>query len=160
MVNDDTLIKVLRNKGHKEDWPSAVRAVRKRLNEMKLGFPGIGDDHISLVEFGELIEGDVFIWDLYITSQVRSGDEAPIMLRLVGNGNSLIEGIGKGLDLTRDPDRLKYRWNDIIPTPNLDMKSLVWKVNVKPDLIEGGPGYYYFYKSYRDFRWPTRPSED
>lgn len=156
MVNDDVLIKVLRARGHKEDWPDAVRAMKDRLWEMKLGFPGIGDDHLSLVEFRTLGTGDLFIWDLYIESQRRFGDEAPIMFQILDSGRCRIEGIGAGLDLQRDPDREKYRWMDEIPTPTIGSKDLVWKVNVRPDLITGGPGYYYFYKSYRDNRWPTR----
>ena len=67
--------------------------------------------------------------------------------------NRLYEGIGIGLDLD-DPDRRMYRYKDIIPVlpfNDINGNSLCIRINVRPDLT-GGPGYYYFYKSYRDFR--------
>ena len=50
---------------------------------MKLGFPGIGNDHMSLIPFSEIKEGDWFIWDLYVESMDRSGDEAPILFEVL-----------------------------------------------------------------------------
>lgn len=151
MVNDDTIIKFERKRGHKVDWPDIVVAMKQRMIEMKLGFLGIGNDHISLTTFSELKEGDIFIWDPYIESFHR-GDEAPMMLRILPGGKEvLIEGIGCGVDSVRDPDRLKFRWMDTVPMPEIPENFLVFKVDVRPTL-NGGPGYYYFFKTYRDNR--------
>ena len=152
MVNDNVLIKFERARGHKTDWPDIVIEMKKRLSEMRLGFPGIGNDHMTMITFKEIQPGDIFIWDLYLENMIRNGDEAPLMLRLSPDGKEcLIEGIGCGIDSSRDPDRLKYRWRDIIPTPEINPDSLVLRVDVRPTL-NGGPGYYYFFKAYRDAR--------
>lgn len=149
MINLDTIIKILRKRGHKTDWPEHTRRMLKRLEEVRLGFPGIRNDHLSLIERGKLVEGDIFIYDSYLGTS-RGGDEAPLMLKIVGGGQYYVEGIGLGLDLIRDSDRTKIRWRDIIGY-NIPEDTLVCKVDVKPSM-NGGPGYYYFYKSYRDFR--------
>ena len=152
MVNDDILIKYSRKRGHKYDWPDQVNKMKYRMMEMKLGFPGIGNDHISLVEFSTIKPGDYFIYDPYVESGNGTGDEAPMMLRVLPNGDCVIEGIGCGWDSQRDPDRTKFRWKDIVPMPPLDPNFLVFRVDIRPTL-NGGPGYYYFFKSYRDQRY-------
>lgn len=151
MINDNVLIKTERARGHKEDWPEIVIQMRERLNEVKLGFPGLGNDHLSLVPFSQIKVGDWFIWDLYLESYSRSGDEAPLFLNYLEEGKARIEGIGCGIDSKRDPDRLKFRWMDVISLPPISENTLVLRVDVRPTL-NGGPGYYYFYRSYRDFR--------
>jgi len=151
MINDSVLIKYERARGHKTDWPEIVIQMKERMKEMKLGFPGLGNDHMSLVTFENIKVGDWFIWDLYGESMTR-GDEAPLLLNYLEPGKARIEGIGCGIDSVRDPDRIKYRWMDIIDLPNIPNDFLVFRVDVRPTL-NGGPGYYYFYKSYRDFRY-------
>lgn len=151
MINDNVLIKRERSRGHKEDWPEIVIQMKERLNEIKLGFPGLGNDHLSLIPFSQVKVGDWFIWDLYLESYSRLGDEAPLFLNYFGEGKARIEGIGCGIDSKRDPDRLKFRWMDIIDLPEISGDTLVLRVDVRPTL-NGGPGYYYFYRSYRDFR--------
>lgn len=154
MINDDTLIKVVRKHlGHREDWPERVIEMNKRLGELKLGFPGIGNDHMSLVTYDSLNLGDLFILDDHLLDLGgRSGDEAPILYLKVTDSNAVIEGIGCGIDSVRDPERLKYRWKDVVELPKIPGNTLVLRVDVRPDL-NGGPGYYYFYKSYRDWRY-------
>lgn len=152
MVNDDILIKYSRARGHKEDWPEQTRAMKKRLLEMKLGFPGIGNDHLSLVPVSSLKLGDIFIYDPCVESMERDCDEAPIMFRIIdSDGYCFIEGIGIGADSVRDPERIKFRWKDTVPFPPISDNFLVYRVDVRPTM-NGGPGYYYFFKSYRDFR--------
>lgn len=152
MVNDDVLIKTVRARGHKTDWPDIVVGMKDRLREMKLGFPGIGNNHISLVEVGTLRPGDIFIYDSCLEDwRGRHNDEAPVMMRILPGWNVKIEGIGCGVDSIRDPDRLLIRWGDIKPFPELSGDTLVWRVDVRPSL-GSGPSYYYFFKSYRDFR--------
>lgn len=152
MINDDILIKYARKRGYKKTWPDQVNRMKTRMTEMKLGFMGIGNDHLSLVEFQTIKEGNIFIYDPYVESGSGTGDEAPLMLKVLPEGKCYIEGIGVGLDSQRDPDRIRFRWRDTIPMPNLDPEFLVYKVEVRPTL-NGGPGYYYFFKSYRDFRY-------
>ena len=154
MINDDILIKIARSRGHKEDWPQAVRYFRNRLTEIKLGFPGIRNDHMDIITYDQIKDGDYFIYDPYFeTGNVL--DKAPKMLRVVDGEAGryfVIEGIGCGLDLD-DPDRNRYRYLDAITNPfdDLNPSSLCFRVNVRPTLT-GGPGYYYFMKSYRDAR--------
>lgn len=152
MIDNNTLIKYIRSKGHKTDWPDLVNLMNTRLGEMKLGFPGIGNDHISLSEFSLIRPGDIFIYDKYFISPIRK-DEAPIMLRCIDKDTFYIEGIGCGVDSVRDPDRVFLRYGSMIKN-NIVMigeQDPVFNVDVRPTL-EGGPGYYYFFKSYRDFR--------
>lgn len=156
MINDDILIKIVRNGlGHKKDnWPDRVIELNARLRELKLGFPGLGNDHLSLVWYDQIKTGDMFIIDEHLLDMGgRKGDEAPILYKKFTDTDAIIEGIGCGIDSKRDPDRIKYRWRDIVELPKLPEKTLVIKVEVKPDLVTGGPGYYYFYKSYRDWRY-------
>lgn len=153
MVNDDILIKVERSRDHKTDWPKYVRAMRERLKEIKLGFQGIGNDHLDLVTFDKIQDGDIFIWDLYVESLHRFGDEAPLLLRNLGDGKVLIEGIGCGIDSKRDPDRIKLRWMDVIDMPPIKPEDLVYKYVARPNLYSGGPSYYYWFKAYRDSRY-------
>ena len=150
MINDDILIKTARERGYKTTWPDQVVRMKARMYNMRLGFPGIRNDHLSLVEFQNIKEGDIFIYDPYVELGDGVGDEAPVMLRALPGGKCYIEGIGCGLD-SDDPKRIKRRWQDIIDKPNIDPHFLVQRVEVRPDL-NGGPGYYYFFKSYRDFR--------
>lgn len=151
MINTDTLIKICRNRGYKIDWPEQVNKMKLRLNEIKLGFPGIRNDHLSLIEIKDLIPGDIFIYDNFIESD-RIRDDAPIMLRFLENKNCYIEGIGCGLDSIRDPKRTLFKWKDEVSFPLVPYNFLVYRVDVRPT-ENGGPGYYYFFKSYRDFRY-------
>lgn len=152
MVNDDILIKYSRQRGHRENWPEQTRIMKERLKEMKLGFPGLGNDHLSLVRVSDLKLGDIFIYDPCVESKERT-DEAPIMFRIIdSDGYCYIEGIGQGLDSLRDPERIKFRWKEEVPFPPISNDFLVYRVDVRPT-SNGGPGYYYFFKSYRDFRY-------
>lgn len=153
MVNDDILIKTLRKRGHKTDWPEYVRAMIKRLEEIKLGFQGIGNNHLSLVTYDEIKDGEYFIWDIYIDSLERTGDEAPILFQKLSNEKGLIDGIGIGIDSKRDPDRIKYRWRDIVDLPPIKSDDLVYRFDARPDIMTGGPGYYFMAKAYRDNRY-------
>ena len=151
MVNDDVLIKYAWNSGHKEDWPDFVMAMKNRMIEMKLGFPGIGNNDITLVEYGCLGVGDLFIYDPYINvpSNVLY-DEAPVMFQILDRGLGYIEGIGKGDD-SKDPLRLQRRWRDTISLPPLQPTFPVFRVDSRPTM-NGGPAYYYFFKAYHDQR--------
>lgn len=153
MINTDVIIKLVRSRGCKVDWPDMVNYINNRINYIKNGFPGIRNNHLSLVEFSKIKLNDIFIFDKYI-NLISGGDEAPLMLKKLSSNKYLIEGIGLGVDSIRDPNRLNYRWKDIIEYNNiLNPNDLVLRVDVRPDPITGGPGYYYFYKSYRDYRY-------
>ena len=152
MVNDDVLIKYAWISGHKSDWPDFVMAMKNRMTEMKLGFPGIGNNDITLVEFNTLKPGDLFIYDPYIN--VPSGivyDEAPVMYQILEDNRLYVEGIGKGDDSIRDPLRLNIRWRDVLPPMILDPTFPVFRVDSRPTM-NGGPAYYYFFKAYHDQR--------
>lgn len=151
MINDDVLIKYAYKRGHAEDWPDFVMKMRERLGQVKLGFPGIGNDDLSLIEFKKIKPGDLFIYDTYIETPDMLCDDAPIMFKLEDDGRTAyIEGIGKGPD-TRDPWRNKIRWRDTITLPPINPEFLVYRVNSRPTM-NGGPAYYYFFKAYHDNR--------
>ena len=143
-----------------EDWPDYARCLRDRIEECKLGFPGIRSEHLTVTKLNLITEGQIFILDRSLFDYPkRLSDEAPIMYRKTSEG-WLIEGIGQGLDLVRDPDRVKFRWMDMKEEIDAPNDQVILRVDCRPDLITGGPGYYYFYKAFRDNRWPTRPGLD
>lgn len=150
MINDDILIKLVRARGYKRTWPDQVNRIKARLDWIKHGFPGIGNDHLTITEFKNIKEGDIYIYDSYLEKGFGFGDEAPLMLKSRGS-MCYVEGIGLGKDSKRDPYRLNIRWKDIIPTPDIEEVALVLRVDPNPTL-NGGSAYYYFFKSYRDFR--------
>lgn len=150
MIDDNVLIKFTRARGHKTDWPEHVIAMKERSKEMRLGFPGIRLDHLTLITYNSIEPEEIFIYDPYVESMER-GDEAPFMLKALGSNQFYIMGIGCGADIIRDPDRIKFRYGDTIYFPSISPDFLVSRVDVRPTL-NGGPGYYYFYKSYRDYR--------
>ncbi len=149
MINDYTIIKLSRKVlgDNSEYWPRRVRYIKNHLEEMKLGFPGIGNSHMSFKFSNDLVEGDIFILDYSLIQDDLLLNIPPVMFRYLGGNKFFIEGIGKGLHAS-DPDRL-FRWKDTIEIDILP--PLVLSVDVKPT-DNGGPGYYYFFKSYRDFR--------
>ena len=156
MINDDVLIKYVRNElGYKTDWPDKVNFLKCRLEFIKSGFPGIRGDHLSLVHFKDIkipldanVPGDIFIYDS------MKDDDAPLMLETFSDF-MLILGIGSGMDSVRDPDRIKFRYGDHLDNLHkigLNRNTLVYRVDVRPKFGIGGPGYYYFYTAYRDQR--------
>lgn len=152
MVNDDTLIKYAYKRGYKEVWPDFVMKMKERMIDMKLGFPGIGNNDLTLLEYGKLGIGDLFIYDPYV--EVPQGivyDEAPVMLRILEDGLGYVEGIGKGDDSIRDPYRINIRWRDTVQLPPLNPEFLVFRVDSRPTM-NGGSAYYYFFKAYHDNR--------
>lgn len=151
MINDDTLIKIVRSRGYKKTWPDQVNRMKARLTWIKLGFPGIRNDHLTISLAKDLKEGDLYIYDQYLEKGFGYGDEAPLMLRVLGSGKCIVEGIGQGADSKRDPYRVNLRWKDVIEMPGIGENELILRVNPSPTL-NGGSAYYYFFKSYRDFR--------
>lgn len=150
MVTFDSFIKHIRSfQEHKKDWPEYVNSMRFRFNKVKTGFPGINDDHVDLVSYSVLDIGDIFIYDSNIYGLDSNNTDAPMMLQIL-KGEFLILGIGNESDIDRDPDRIKFRVGDTINF-NLNKDYPIYRVNVRPTK-EGGPGYYYFYKAYRDQR--------
>ena len=139
MVTFDSFIKHIRSfQEHKKDWPEYVNSMRFRFNKVKTGFPGINDDHVDLVSYSVL--------DIGLDS---NNTDAPMRLQILKD-EFLILGIGNESDIDRDPDRIKFRVGDTIDF-NLNKDYPIYRVNVRPTK-EGGPGYYYFYKAYRDQR--------
>lgn len=152
MINDDVLIKIARSRGFKYTWPEQVIRMKSKITEMKIGFPGIGNDHLSLVTFKEIKNGDIFIVDENFEYD-NSTDNAPLMLKKLDTNKYMIEAIGCGLDSVRDPERIKFRWKDVLEVDNLlNPEYLVFRLDARPKYLIGGPAYYFFYKSYRDNR--------
>ena len=151
MVNIDIVIKLIRELGF-SDWPERSLDFMDRLEEMKKGFPGIRNEYLTLSKYRNIQPREIFIYDPGMFS--GESDEAPVMLKALGNGQAIIEGLGCGLD-PFDPDRILRRWKDIISVPFGKLLMTEWpvyKVDVKP-YMNGGKGYYYFLRSYRDYRF-------
>ena len=66
MINDETLIKIVRKRGFQRTWPTQVNRMKSRLEWVRLGFPGIRNDHLSLIKFSDLKLGDLYIYDEYL----------------------------------------------------------------------------------------------
>lgn len=152
MVNDDVIIKFVRNTlGLKTEWPEPVRCFRRRMNEMKKGFPGIRNDHLDIISKSNLRVGDIFISDYQMFNEDAVYDRAPKMFYCLPDGVLELIGIGRGLDL-EDKERL-VRVGDYGKPEQFqeDLIGYAFRVNVRPT-SNGGPGYTYFFKSYRDQR--------
>ena len=147
MIDTGRLIKIVRGRGF-TDWPEKVKCMSERIDECKLGFPGIGNDHMSLLEYREISTDELFIYDPYLTSDQRGQEYVPMMLKKLGENKYLVVGIGLGLN-TADPRR-EIRWKDTV-TLDIPGDNLVMRVDVRPKET-GGPGYFYFFRAYRDHR--------
>lgn len=165
MINDDVIVKYARTRmagGHtlwfeSGNWPDYVRMLKQQILEVKLGFPGIGDEDLSLIGCGQAAVGKRVILSDNLDANCGSTDtdHAPILGLILGidsEGYGLIEieGIGSGLDFTRDPDRL-LRWGQQHAIQLLDYQTIL-EVTSKPR-PDGGSVYYYFNKHPRDARW-------
>lgn len=134
MVNNSVLIKVVRSLGY-IDWPSEVNYMRLHLKKLLLGFPGINLGHISLVKFKDLLDSDLFILDPSLISEDKG---TPIMYSKEGK----IIGIGAG--------PYTGKTLDSIDKLEISPEFYVLRVDCRPK-DTGGPGYYYFYKSKRNY---------
>lgn len=171
MVNFDVFIKYIRTnfpESKYTNWPELVNSMRFRLDEVKEGFPGIRSDHLELTNIKSIITKtdndfrksskkeiiEYFIYDPYVYGQPAVDDYAPVMIKACIRPNNDIKfsifGIGKSLDLS-DPDRNIKSLNKEIDLEDFNENLPVYKVTVRPD-VHGGPGYYYFFRAYKDQR--------
>lgn len=158
------------------NWPGLVRALKESLYNLKYGFPGINNDCLSLVKYSDISAGDIIIHSDFPTRgivETTSGEftmvcnrlEVPVMLEVENNevrstitsnigtfSSGLIKGeilgFGYGLGLNDANRRRKLGSQYTVSWSS-------WDVVVRVDCIPketGGAGYYYFFKSYRDFR--------
>jgi hypothetical protein len=166
MINDDILIKYSRTRlsenfqpGPKEDnWIDYTRTLRRQIQECKLGFPGIGDGDLDICRPWDCKPG----WRVILSDNLDANcgstetDHAPILGLILeidpSNGIALIEveGIGEGLDFTRDPGR------NIRPGTKLHVGlsgyQTILHMTATPR-CDGGSVYYYYNKHPRDSRW-------
>lgn len=163
MINTDTLVKYTRRaissgKMRMTNWVDYTRLLREQIIYIIQGFPGIGMTDISVLQNTGIQNGDRVILDdnLDYNCGRLDTDHAPILGVITnldpgsGNFELEIEGLGKGTDFSRDPDRL-LRWGNRI-TLNLGSWPTILRVDSKPR-PDGGPLYYYFMKHCRDSRW-------
>lgn len=162
MINDDILIKYSIKRieeGHlvRDNWIDYTRMLRDQINFIKSGFPGIGDGDLSVMTYEKIIPGMRVILDDNLDLNRGEITDSAALLVLVkdidteaGLMTFEIEGIGAGDDLQRDPDR-KLKWRDTY-TVNLNSWYTILKMDSKPR-EDGGSVYYYYNKSYRDYRY-------
>jgi len=155
MINDDILVKYARSKGIIE-WPDYVNYLKTQIQECKSGFPGFSDTDLSLVGPDKAIPGTRVILDDNFDSNcgTPNTDHAPILGYIHDRIGDIvrieIEGIGSGLDFTRDPDR-KLRWGQIHEI-DITRWHAILRLDSKPK-PDGGPIYYYYNRHPRDSRW-------
>ena len=162
MINDDILVKYARNREKSgqyiigQDWVEYVKFLKSQILTCKLGFPGFSDSDLSLITPELVISGARIILDdnLDANCGFTDTDHAPILgLVISRSGDNVtleIEGIGAGLDFTRDPDRL-MTWGQMY-TVNINNWHLILRLDTKPR-PNGGPVYYYYERYTRDSRW-------
>ena len=166
MINDDVLIKYARGqlaRNHtmgfdQDNWVDYVKFLQKQLLICKLGFPGIGDDDISIIRLDQVKPGIRLILDDNLDANCGriDTDRAPILGQVKDFANTQghvffeIEGIGSGTDFERDPNR-SLRWGQVHEINLLDYPCLL-SMDSKPR-PDGGPVYYYYNKHPRDSRW-------
>lgn len=158
MINLDTIIKFVRARSRDNNWPDYSYNLLAKIKECLLGFPGISLNDVSLMTYEDInINRDIWILDedlSYWMSEERTGDSSPLMLSPDPQipGSLIVEGIGCLLD-SRDLDRKNIRWKDHYPDnyPMPFSQDVVLRVDCRPT-DNGGPGYYYFFKAYRDQR--------
>lgn len=162
MINDDILIKYSIKRieeGHlvRDNWIDYTRMLRDQINFIKSGFPGIGDGDLSVMTYENIIPGMRVILDDNLDLNRGEITDSAALLVLVKDINTEaglmtfeIEGIGAGDDLQRDPDR-KLKWRDTY-TVTLNSWYTILKMDSKPR-EDGGSVYYYYNKSYRDYRY-------
>lgn len=136
MINNNVLIKIVRGLGIL-GWPDQVNYMRLHLKELLKGFPGIGLGHLSLVRYQDLIPSDLYILDKAILGDV---EDTPLM---IDNSSGKVIGIGLGA-------WSGYELGDIAEI-KLKKNDLVLRVDCRPKET-GGAGYYYFYKSVKNFQ--------
>lgn len=158
MINIDVIIKIVREMSPgDENWPVYSRILFNRIKECLQGFPGLGFDDVSLMTTTTFLSTKYDRWiedkELMNWTGERVTDVAPTMYRKFTNIGVIIDGIGCQKDLSRDPERIKYRWRDLVENPlnTYHPYELLLVVTCNPRK-DGGPGYYYFYKAYRDRR--------
>lgn len=149
MINLDSLIKTSRILSG-PDWPDTARALWRRWEYVKSGFPGITGNDTTLIWSSQVRPGDRVILDPGLAG-IQGTDWAALLGIWQGPGHGLlIEGIGAGTDFERDPDRL-IRPGTVFPVSLAD-----WRLVIRVDAVPrpgGGPMYYYFEKHPRDARW-------
>lgn len=166
MINDDIIVKISQtlylpsiNGNQLPDWIKCARVLRGRIEDIKKGFPGIGDDDLSLRLLGFTDLTNLrFIYDSilmrlsedlnYDQSFAFSNLPAP---RLVYNFPDIkVMGIGEGLDLC-DVSR-NCLIGSSISLDFSNQKGVILVLESKAH-ENGGPAYYYFNKVVRDLRY-------
>lgn len=182
MISKFAIVKLIRSSiispEFKDIWPILVRGFLNRLELVKFGFPGIRSDHMTLWVTPPDVSPEtlpkIFIHDpaeisipdyLNLQSILNASahrtvsnyqinivsSEPPVMYRNLGDGN--LEIIGFGFGVSRDP-MMRLIPGDIVSISDSGVSpgSILLSVDVRPHPIHGGPGYYYFWKSYHDYR--------
>lgn len=115
MINDNVLKKWMSRHDTGENPDSRLRRFNNDILRIKLGFKGIGNRHLSLIELDQLKRGNKIIWDYYIdingNESSRSFQVTPKIFQIVslstlGDKDTLgiLLGIGSGTDYDGDPD--------------------------------------------------------
>lgn len=138
MIDNNTLIKIVRSLKI-IDWPDQVNYMRLHLKSLLRGFPGIGLGHLTLIKYKDLLKNDIFIYDPAIMYECPNPTTPPIMIK-----NSKVVGIGEGPFTGIHVD-------DDITNLTIDPDSLILRVDCRPKPT-GGAGYFYFYKSKRNYQ--------
>lgn len=125
MINDDVLRKWSERmisegningfKKYTYDRDLRIHKLKHDILRIKLGFKGIGNDHMSLIDVCNVKRGDRIIWDYYLdnNSWDDSMDFAPKIFQIISmksqgdeHNRGILLGIGNGRDTDGDPGRM------------------------------------------------------
>lgn len=115
MINDDVLRKWILKHETSEDFESRINRFNRDLLRIKLGFKGIGNRHISLIETNAIKRGYRILMDYYIdingNASSRYFKVSPKLFQIVALTSAgdpynlgILLGVGDGTDLDGDPD--------------------------------------------------------
>lgn len=117
MINNDVLRKFgikyfdLDNRG----LDSFISRTNREILRIKLGFQGIGNRHMSIIDSGQILRGYRIIIDDYIFNPekpITYDEYSPKIFQIISSMNQgdntfrgILLGIGNGMDLLGDPSR-------------------------------------------------------
>lgn len=115
MINDDVLRKWILRYNTSEDFTSRINRFNRDLLRIKLGFKGLGNRHVSLINNSDIKRGYRVIMDYYIdingNNSARYLSVSPKLFQIVALTSfgdpynlGILLGIGDGEDLHGDPN--------------------------------------------------------
>ena len=155
MINDNLIIKLVRqNELFKDFWPERVLDIKNKLKLIReRSLPGLDNNCLSLIRFKDIKVGDIIVY--------LRGKNPLFVFEVVNFSNnklvSKLINIGEGIDfedfyLQIEVDKYCQEIAESdFKSDNYLFDDWVIKIDARPT-INGGPGYYYFFRTPKDLR--------